>query len=79
MPVGIAGGTDGVGHGRAAWGILLLALLVALALVDPSLAGTAKTERVSVGSDGAQGNNLSAFPSISATGDSLPSTPSPRP
>jgi Tol biopolymer transport system component len=67
MPVGI-GGTACVGGRRASWAILLLAFLLTLTLVDPSLAGTATTERVSVGSDGAQGNNLSAFASISATG-----------
>jgi tricorn protease-like protein len=47
---------------------LALALLVTLALTDPSLAGTAKTERVSLGSDGAQGNGYSARPAISARG-----------
>ena len=57
-----------VGRGRAAVVTFALVLLVALGLTAPSLAGTAKTERVSVGSDGAQGNGYSALPVISAHG-----------
>jgi len=59
---------DRVGRGRASLATLALALLVALALTDPSLAGTAKTERVSVASDGGQGNGYSAAAAISADG-----------
>ncbi len=59
--MGMAAGTGGVGGRRVALATLVLALLVALALTDPSLAGTARTERISLASDGTQGDGESSF------------------
>src|SRR5215208_3916912 len=62
------GGTKRRRRGRVAWPTVILAIVLALALTSTSVAGSARTERVSVSPSGEPGNRNSAYAAVSADG-----------